>query len=154
MRRFVEDTRGSAIIWALFLILILFTLAFVVYTGVTVYAKYQTCKTELQRAATVVVDAGLINANVRDLQLNVQEDTAQSLLEESLMDAGWTKEDGCWVKYNGDKLIYALEDMQTSVQEKTLCIDGTFAMPSAWTVNGISEIRIHMTVLSSVLYID
>jgi hypothetical protein len=154
MRRFVKDTRGSAIIWTLFLILILFTLAFVVYTGVTVYAKYQTCETELQRAATVAVDTGLINANVRDLQLDIQEDTAQSLLEESLMDAGWTKEDGSWVKYNGDKLIYALEDMQTSVQEKTLRIDGTFAMPSAWTVSGISEIRIHMTVLSSVLYID
>ncbi len=154
MRRFVKDTRGSAIIWTLFLILILFTLAFVVYTGVMVHAKYQTCETELQRAATVTVDTGLLNANVRDLQLDVQADTAQSLLEENLTDAGWTLEDGSWVKYNGDKLIYALEDMQTSTQEKTLRIDATFAMPSPWTVGGVTEICIPMTVLSSVLYID
>lgn len=154
MRHFVKDTRGSAIIWTLFLILILFTLTFVVYTGVTVYAKYQTCETELQRAATVMVDTGLTNANVRDLQLDVQADTAQSLLEESLTDTGWTLEDGSWVKYNGDKLIYTLEDMQTSVQEKTLSIDGTFSMPSPWTVGVKAEIRIHMTVLSSVLYIE
>ena len=154
IRCFIKDMRGSAIIWTLFLILILFTLTFVAYTGITVYAKYQTCETELQRAATVAVDTGLINANVRDLQLDVQADTAQSLLEESLTDAGWTKEDGSWVKYNGDKLIYALEDMQASVQEKTLRIDGTFAMPSPWTVGGKAEIRIHMTVLSSVLYIE
>ena len=151
---FIKDTRGSAIIWTLFLILILFTLAFLLYTGITVYAKYQTCETELQRAATVAVDTGLINANVRDLQLDVQADTAQSLLESNLTDAGWTQEDGIWVKYNGDKLIYALEDMQASVQEKTLRIDATLVMLSPWTVNGISEIRIHMMVLSSVLYID
>jgi hypothetical protein len=100
------------------------------------------------------VDTGLTNANVRDLQLDVQADTAQSLLEESLTDTGWTLEDGSWVKYNGDKLIYTLEDMQTSVQEKTLRIDGTFSMPPPWTVGGKAEIRIHMTVLSSVLYIE
>ena len=108
----------------------------------------------MQLEATVAVDTGLINANVRDLQLDVQADTAQSLLESNLTDAGWTQEDGIWVKYNGDKLIYALEDMQASVQEKTLRIDATLVMLSPWTVNGISEIRIHMMVLSSVLYID
>lgn len=154
MRRFLKDTRGSAILWTLFLILILFTLAFVVYMGTTVYAKYQTCETELERAALVTVDAGLLNANVRDLQLDVPADAAQSLLEENLADAGWALEDGRWVKYDGDKLIYALEDAQLSVQEKTLRLDATFVMPSPWAVGGVDEIRIPMTVRSSVLYIE
>ena len=154
IRCFIKDTRGSAIIWTIFLILILFTLTFVVYTGVTVYAKYQTCETELQRAATVTVDVGLLNANVRDLQLDVSEDIAQSLLENSLTEAGWTQEDESWVKYYDGKLINALEDMQVTAEGKTLRIDATFAMPSPWTVGGVTEICIPMTVLSSVLYIE
>ncbi len=154
MRRFLQDTRGSAILWTMFLILILFMLSFVVYTGTTVYAKYQTCETELERAALVTVDAGLLNANVRDLQLDVPADVAQSLLETNLTDAGWALEDGRWVKYDGDKLIYALEDARLSVREKTLRLDATFVMPSLWELGGVTEIRIPMTVLSSVLYIE
>jgi len=154
MRHFFKDTRGSAILWTLFLILILFTLSFVVYTGTTVYAKYQTCETELERAALVTVDAGLLNTNVRDLQLNVPAAAAQSLLEENLADAGWAREDGRWVKYNGEKLAYALEGAQLSVQEKTLRRDATFVMLSPWEFGSISEIRIPITVLSSVLYIE
>ncbi len=154
MRRFLQETRGSAILWTLFLILILFTLTFVVYTGVTVYTKYQSCETELQRAATVTVDVGLLNANVRDLQLDVSEDTAQSLLENNLREAGWTQEDENWMKYDDGKLINALEDMQVTAEGQTLRIDATFAMPSPWTVGGVTEICIPMTVLSSVLYIE
>jgi hypothetical protein len=154
MRRFLQDTRGSAILWTLFLILILFMLSFVVYTGTTLYAKYQTCETELERAALVTVDAGLLNANVRDLQLDIPADVAQSLLENNLTEAGWTHEDGRLVKYDGDKLIYALEDARLSVQEKTLRLDAMFVMPAPWAMGGVTEIRIPMTVLSSVLYIE
>jgi len=154
MRRFLQDTRGSAILWTLFLILILFMLFFVVYTGTTVYAKYQTCETELERAALVTVDAGLLNANVRDLQLDVPTDAAQSLLENNLTEAGWEREDGRWLKYDGDKLIYALEDARLSVREKTLRLDAMFVMPAPWAMGGVTEIRIPMTVLSSVLYIE
>lgn len=154
MRRFIQDTRGSAVIWALFLILILFTLSFVIYTGVTVYAKYQSCETDLQRAVTVTVDAGLLNANVRDLQLDVPASSVQALLAENMTDAGWTQEDGIWIKRDHDKLIYALEDTKVTAEGKTLRIDTTFAMPSPWAVGGMTEIRIPMTVLSSVLYIE
>lgn len=154
MRRFLQDKRGSAIIWTLFLILIFFTFSFVVYSGVTIYAKYQTCETELQRAATVTVDTGLLNANVRDLQLDVPEDAAQLLLEDNLTEADWTQEGGKWAKYDGGKLIYALENIQITTEGKTLRIDGTFVMPSPWAVGDITEIRIPMTVLSSALYIE
>jgi hypothetical protein len=119
-----------------------------------VYAKYQTCETELERAALVTVDAGLLNANVRDLQLDIPADVAQSLLEINLTDAGWALEDGRWVKYDGDKLIYALEGAQLSAQEKTLQLEAMFVMPAPWAMSGVTEIRIPMTVLSSVLYIE
>jgi len=154
MKHFLQDTRGSAILWTLFLIIILFTLTTVIYTGVTVYAKYQTCETELQRATTVTVDAGLLNANMRDVQLDIPADAAQSLLEENLMELDWIQEDASWMKRDDGKLIYALEDVQVTIEEKTLRIDAMFVMPSSWTVGGIGEIRIPMTVLSSVLYIE
>ena len=151
---FIKDKRGSAILWTLFLVLILFTLSFVVYTGTTMYAKYQACETELERAALVTVDAGLLNANVRDLQLDIPADVAQSLLENNQTEAGWALEDGRWVKYDGDKLICALEDARLLVQEKTLRLDAMFVMPAPWAMGGVTEIRIPMTVLSSVLYIE
>ena len=151
---FIRNQDGSAILWTLFLILILFTLTAVIYMGVTVYAKYQTCETELQRAATVTVDTGLVNANVRALQLDVPEDAVQPLLEDNLTEAGWTREDGKWTKYDDGKLIYALEDIQVTAEGKTLCIDGTFVMPSPWELGGVAEIRIPLTVFSSALYIE
>jgi hypothetical protein len=154
MRRFFHDRRGSAIIWTLFLILILFTLSFVVYSGVTVYAKYQTCETDLQCAAIITVDAGLLNANMRDVQLDVPASAAQLLLEENLTEAGWMQEDENWTKRDNGKLIYALEDMQIAAEGKTLRIEATFVMPYPWMVGGIGEIRIPMTVLSSVMYIE
>lgn len=154
MRRFLKDTRGSAVIWTLFLILVLFTLTFVVYTGVTVYAKYQTCETELERAAIITVDKGLLNANVRDLKLDIPTVSAHSLFEDNLTESGWTKEDGNWVKCDGGKLIYALEDMQMTVEEKTMQIDAVFTMPMPWKIDGIDKIHIPIKVLSSVLYIE
>ncbi len=154
MRRFIKDTNGSAVIWTLFLILILFTLTFVVYTGVTVYAKYQTCETELERATIITVDKGLLNANVRDLELDIPTVSAHSLFEDNLIESGWTKEDGNWVKCDGGKLIYALEDMQITVEEKTMQIDAVFTMPMPWQIDGIDEIQIPIKVLSSVLYIE
>lgn len=152
MRRFLKDTRGSAILWTLFLIITLFTLSAVIYTCVMVYAKYQTCETELQRAITVTVDAGLVNENVRDLQLYVCE-SAQPLLEDNLTDAGWTQGDDGWIRRNDEKIIYALEDIYISVEGKTLCIEATFVMLSPWELGSMTEIRIPMTVLSSALYI-
>ena len=154
MRRFIKDTRGSAVIWTLFLVLIFFTLTFIVYTGVTMYAKYQTCETELERAAIITVDKGLLNANVRDLELDIPALSAHSLLEENLIESGWTKENGSWVKRDGGKLIYALEDMQITVAEKTMQIDGVFMMPMPWQIDGIDEIHIPIKVLSSVLYLE
>ncbi len=153
MNRFIKETRGSAVIWTAFLILILFTLAFVVYTGVTVYAKYQACENELQRAATAAVNKSLVNPNVRDLELDIPDILDQSLLEENLINAGWSQDGGCWVKRDGSKWVYSLEAMQIKVEEKSMLIDATFVMPLPWAIGSQMEIKIPITVRSSVLYL-
>jgi len=154
MKRFFREKSGSVPIWVAFAILILFTLSFVVYSAVTVYAKYQTCETELERAAIVTVDMSMVNPNVRDYVLNVPVIPAKALLTDNLTDAGWTQEDGNWIKRDGGKLIYSLEDMEITVEEKTIWIQAVFSMPAPWALGGINEIRIPMEVRSSVLSIE
>jgi len=154
MKRFFREKGGGAPIWVAFAILILFTLSFVVYSAVTVYAKYQTCETELERAAIVTVDMSMANPNVRDSVLNIPAIPAKTLLTNNLTDTGWTQEDGNWMKREGGKLIYSLEDMEITIEEKTMRIKAMFSMPAPWTIGGMDEIRIPMEVRSSVLYIE
>ena len=154
MKALIKEKNGSAPIWAAFLILILFTLSFVVYSAVTVYAKYQTCETELERAAIVTVDKSMINANVRDITLDIPALPVQTLLEDNLLDAGWAREDGNWIKRDDGKIIYSLGDMTVEIEGKTMRIDAEFAMPLPWAIGGTNEIHIPMKVRSSVLYIE
>lgn len=154
MKRFLREQNGSALIWTLFIILALFTISFVVYSGVTVYAKYQSAETELQRAAIVTVDKSMENANVRDLELNVPLTKAIDILETNLIDAGWIKEHGDWIERNGKKLIYSLEDMQIEIIDMTMIVDTTFAMPLPWAIKDIGYVRIPMQIRTSILYVN
>ena len=154
MKRFWKDNSGSALIWVVFLILILMTLSAVVYAGVTVYAKYQACETEVQRAATVTVDKNMLNANVRDLILDVPAECAEESFYVSLTEIGWTLEDGCWNRYEDERLIYSLENMTVEVEGKTMGISATIVIPLPWEIGDIGIVRIPMNVRSSVLYIE
>lgn len=154
MKRFWKDDTGSALIWMVFLILILITLSAVAYAGVTVYAKYQACETEVQRAATVTVDKNMLNANVRDLILDVPTESAEESFYASLIEVGWTLEDGCWNRYEGEKAVYSLENMSVAVDGKTVSISAMMIIPLPWEFGNIGKVSIPMKVRSSVLYID
>lgn len=154
MKRFWKDSKGSAPIWAAFLILILFTVSAVVYSGVMIYAKYQTCETEVQRAATVTVDKNMENANVRDLVLDVPAESAIESFYANMTETGWVLEDGCLDRYENDRLIYSLEDMSIDVEDKTVSISAVLAISLPWDIGGMGKVRIPLNVRSSVLYIE
>jgi len=154
MKRFLKDNAGSALIWAVFLILILCTVSIVVYSGVMIYAKYQACETEVQRAATITANRSMVNANVRDLELDMPVIPAEDYFYENLAETGWTSEDGCWRRREDGKLIYSLEDMTVDIEGKTIRITAIFAMPLPWGIGGLGEVRIPMNVRSSILYIE
>lgn len=154
MKRFWKDSKGSAPIWAVFLILILFTVSAVVYSGVMIYAKYQTCETEVQRAATVTVDKNMENANVRDLILDVPAESAVESFYVNMTETGWVLEDGCWSRYKNDQLIYSLEDMTVDAEDKTVSISAMLAISLPWDIGGMGKVRIPLNVRSSVLYIE
>ena len=154
MKRFWKDNTGSAPIWAAFLILILITLSVVVYSGVMIYAKYQACETEMQRAATITVDRNLFNANVRDLELDVPAVSAEDDFYDNLTQTGWTMEHGCWNRYEDRHLIYSLEDMTVEIEDQTMRISAALAIPLPWDIGGRLKVHIPVSVRSSVLYID
>lgn len=154
MDRFLNDRRGSAIVWTVFAILILCTLTFVVYAGVTVYAKYQMCETDLERVAVITVDKSMVNSNVRDVALDIPAVQAETLLEDNLTQAGWTLENGNWVKRDDDKLIYSLESMSVEIDGRMMHISAVFVMPLPWNIGSMREISIPMKMQTSVLYID
>ena len=153
MKRFFKEQNGNALIWSLFIVLILCTISFMVYSGITVYSKYQTAETELQRAVIVTVDMSMENANVRDMQLDIPS-LAETLLEENLTNTGWIKEDGDWIKRDGSKLKYRLEGMKIEVVNQLMQIDATVAIPLPWAIGNTSCVRIPMRIRASILYVD
>lgn len=154
MKHFIKDNTGSALIWTVFLILILITLSVVAYSGVTVYAKYQSCETEVQRAATVTVDKNMDNAHVRDLVLDVPAESAVMSFYTNMTETGFVLEGEYWNRYESDRLIYSLEDMTVDVENKTVSINATLAIPLPWDIGGMSVVSIPLNVRSSVLYIE
>ncbi len=153
MKNMIKSQKGSAVLWSLFLILILCILSVVVYSAVTVSANYQVAEAELQRAATMSADISMKNANVRDMQLDIP-DSAETQLEDNLTGAGWVKEENGWVRYDGDEKLYSLKDMHVEIADMTTQIDATFEMPLLWEIGNMNEVRIPMRIQASVLYVN
>jgi hypothetical protein len=154
IKRFMQEQSGSAVLWSLFLILILCILSVVIYSAVTVYANYQAAEAELQRAAIISADISMENANVRDLVLDVPAISALESFYANMTEAGWVKEDNVWMRCDGDEKLYSLEDMQVEITDMTIRIDATFGMPLLWEIGDMSNVRIPMRIEASILYVD
>ena len=155
MKRFVRDMRGSTPIWAAFIILILITLSFAVYAGVTVYTKYMACETELERAAVIAVDSNMENQNVRDVNIDIPVQPTQTDVESNLAAAGFIKSGSqSWKKYKGDKLLYEIRNLTVTVENERMKLSGLFVMPLPWSVGGQTELEISITALSRILFLE
>jgi hypothetical protein len=155
MKILLQDTRGNASLWAAFAAAMLFVLAVTVYTGATLYSTYQTAQTELERAANVSVDASLLNANVRDLVLDIPADSAEQKVSANLISQGFAQEeDGDWARIQDGKPRYHLNDMQITVSGKELDITATLVMPLPWATGSLSTVKLPIHVESQVLYLD
>ncbi len=107
----------------------------------------QTAADQHRAAAGVAVgtDARLVQLDRSALHMNRAA---------NLTGAGWVKEDDGWVRYDGDKKLYSLEDMQVEITDMTIRIDATFAMPLPWEIGDIGYVRIPMRIRTSILYVD
>ena len=155
MTHFLHDTRGSASLLAAFLVVVLFLLAVVAYAGATVYSTYQSAQTELERAASFSVDASLVNANVRDLMLDIHEEDVVQQIYANLSSVGFVQgANSDWMRMEGEKTLYWLKNIQTMVSGRVLDVTATLAIPLPWTVGGFTRIELPISICVNVLYLD
>lgn len=155
MKKFIFDTRGNASLWAAFLMVVLFLLAVAGYFGATIYSTYQTAQIELERAANVSVYDSLINANVRDLLLDIPADAAEQKVYANLASAGYLQDaDGDWGRLDGGDSLYCLKDMQVTVSGKMLDVTATLSMSLPWGVGGLLAMELPVSAHVKVLYMD
>ena len=67
----IRDKRGSAYVMTAFLILLVCSLALVVYSVAITYNKYLQAQNDLERVLSVSVDEQLRNDHIRDLLVDV-----------------------------------------------------------------------------------
>lgn len=153
MIRLIKDKKGSAYLWAAFILLAMVMLAAVVYNGVGVYTKYQAAETELQRAATVTVDGSMENAAVRDLVLDVPAAEAEELFFDNLRELGYEQTDGGWAKRVDERTVYTLTGMTIEADGRTLKVSALLSIPLLWETSDIPMVQIPIQVRTSILYI-
>jgi len=154
MKQFFKEQDGNALLWPLFIMLILMTLSVVVYSGITIYAQYQACENELQQAAIVSADMNMENANVRDLMLDISSDAALMDFKANLERSGWRTEDNHWMKYESGKKMYSLEDVRIEITDEVIQIAGNCVIPLSWAIREETIVSIPMQVRASILYLD
>lgn len=154
MKRFDKEQSGNALLWPLFIMLILMTLSVVVYSGITVHAQYQACKNELQQAAIFSADMNMENANVRDLMLDISTDAALMEFKANLERSGWETDGDNWIKYENGKKKYSLEDVQIEISDGVIRIAGNCDVPLPWAISEETTVSIPMQVRASILYIE
>jgi hypothetical protein len=96
----------------------------------------------------------MVNTNVRDLELDIPAQTAETLLEDNLTQSGWTIGDNNWIKQNEDNIVYSLNDVKISIDGKTIQVTATFVMPVPWAMGNITHVSIPMQVRESVFYVE
>jgi len=155
MKYFFQDRRGSMPIWAAFAISILFTLSFVIYSGLMVYTKYMACETELERAAVIAVDKNMVNENVRDVNIDIPQQPTLADLENNLAASGFVKSTGqAWKMFKGEKLLYEIRGLTVVVHAERVQVSGLFVMPLPWAIGGQAEVSMPITARSRVLFLD
>jgi hypothetical protein len=154
MTRLIKDKKGSAHLWAIFILLAMVMLTAVIYNGVAVYTKYQSAETELQRAVTVTVDDSLQNAAVRDLVLDVLADDAEELLFDHLRELGYERSGADWTKRVDGKTVYTLTGLTVQTDGRNMMITAVLAIPLLWETDSAAVVRIPIQAQSSILYIE
>ncbi|OPY89423.1 MAG: hypothetical protein A4E71_00006 [Smithella sp. PtaU1.Bin162] len=154
MIRLIKDKKGSAYLWAAFILLAMVMLAAVVYNGVGVYTKYQAAETELQRAVTVTVDGSMENAAVRDLVLDIPAADAEELFFDNLRELGYEQSGGDWTKRIDNKTIYSLTDLEIKTEGSVMSMTAVLSVPLLWETGGTAVVRIPIQARTSVLYIQ
>ena len=153
-QRFLRDQRGSAPLWAMFFIITFFMVAAVVYNAHAMYSNYYAVKDELTRCCAISLDANVVNSSLRDTITDVDYQPALDVLEQNMLEGGWTRESGVWVKQSNGKTLYRLSGMSMSVTGSRLRLTATANLPLPWAMSGQVMLNFPIDMSARILYIE
>lgn len=155
MERFIKDRRGEGILWAFFTIVVLIIVAMLCYTLYITTAQVRSVEMELQRCASIVIDASTTNPRLRDVLIDLQEGKIQTLVKRNLEENGWYETGGYWQKDVKGNPKYRLKDFDISVDDtgKCLTVSADVQIPLLKSMGGVADMTFPVTVYSKILYI-
>ena len=156
MVRLIKDRCGEGILWAFFTIVVLIIVAMLCYTLYTTTAQVRSVENELQRCASIVIDATTTNPRLRDVLIDLQEGKIQILIRQNMRENGWYESGGYWQKDVKGNPKYRLKDFAISVDDtgKCLTVSADVQIPLLKSMGSITNITFPVTIYSKILYIN
>lgn len=156
MERFIKDRRGEGILWAFFSIVVLIIVAMLCYTLFSATSQVRSVETELQRCASIVIDATTTNPRLRDVLIDLQEGKIQMLVKQNMRENGWYETNGFWQKDVKGNPKYRLKDFSISVDDtgKRLTVSADVQIPLLKSMGSITNMTFPVTIYSKILYIN
>ena len=111
-------------------------------------------KDELTRCCAISLDANVVNSSLRDTITDVDYQPALGVLEQNLLEGGWTRESGGWVKKSNGKTLYRLSGMSMSVTGSRLHLTATANLPLPWAMSGQVMLNFPIDLYARILYIE
>ncbi|MGN0802124.1 MAG: hypothetical protein ACI4MF_05965 [Candidatus Faecivicinus sp.] len=153
-QRLLRDRRGSAPLWAMFFIICFFMLAAVLYNAHAIYSNYYAVQDELTRCCAISLDANVVNSRLRDTITDVEYQPALDVLEQNLLEGGWTRDGGGWVKRADGRTLYRLTGMHMNVTGSRLHLTATANLPLPWAMAGQVMLNFPIDLYARILYIE
>ena len=156
MGRFIKDRRGEGILWAFFSIVVLIIVAMLCYTLYTTTSQVRSVEMELQRCASIVIDATTTNPRLRDVLIDLQEGKIQTEVERNMREKGWYETGSYWQKDVKGNPKYRLKDFDISVDDtgKRLTVSTDVQIPLLKSMGSITNMTFPVTIYSKILYIN
>ena len=156
MERFIKDRRGEGILWAFFSIVVLIIVALLCYTLYTTTSQVRSVEAELQRCASIVIDATTTNPRLRDVLIDLQEGKIQTLVKQNMRENGWYETGGYWQMDVKGNPKYRLKDFSISVDDtgKRLTVSADVQIPLLKSMGSITNMTFPVTIYSKILYIN
>lgn len=156
MGRFIKDRRGEGILWAFFSIVVLIIVAMLCYTLYTTTSQVRSVETELQRCASIVIDATTTNPRLRDVLIDLQEGKIQTEVERNMREKGWYETGSYWQKDVQGNPKYRLKDFDISVDDtgKRLTVSADVQIPLLKSMGSVTNMTFPVTIYSKILYIN
>lgn len=148
-----RDRQGSAILWAIIIVIILMMIAAVLYNVFVLRSNYLSVRNELERCASVSLNSNVLNPNLRDMIIDVETAPVQTVLEGKLRASGWTGSGGSWEKKSGARTVYRMTGMHIEISGSRLRLHATVQIPLPLGVENSLMVAYPVDIYARIRYI-